>query len=147
MGIVVFDVDAFRAQYPEFSNVTDDQLQACFNQATLYLNNTECSVVVDLNQRAILLNMLTAHIAYMRYGDSKGNGGISGGVGRVSSASEGSVSVSFDMPTTQNNAWYMQSPYGSDYWFATAQFRTMRYKNGYSPSNYPNYYTPYGRSR
>lgn len=139
MAIVVFDIDAFRARYPEFASVSDDLLNAYFAEATVYLNNTDCSPVTDVAVRAVYLNMLVAHIAAMNSG--VGGQAPSGLVGRVASASEGSVSVSLaDVPQSQASWWYLQTHYGAAYWQATAAYRTVRYVPGASPSNYPGHY-------
>lgn len=143
MGVVIFDPSAFKLRYPEFSSVDNALLQQYFTQATIYLDNTDFSRVSDLAVRAMLLNMLVAHIAFLYSG---ANGQTpSGLVGRIDSASEGSVSVHADMPgVTANSAWYMQTKYGADYWNATAPFRTFQYISGHSPSNYPyGYYRRY----
>ncbi|HEM8614581.1 TPA: DUF4054 domain-containing protein [Citrobacter amalonaticus] len=143
MGVVIFDPAAFKLRYPEFSSVDSALLQQYFTQATIYLDNTDFSRVSDLAVRAMLLNMLVAHIAFLYSGV---NGQTpSGLVGRIDSASEGSVSVHADMPgVTANSAWYMQTKYGADYWNATAPFRTFQYISGHSPSNYPyGYYRRY----
>lgn len=130
MAIVAFNAATFRAMYPEFSNVADPLLPFLFDQSTDYLDNTEYSLVVEAAKRERLLYMLMAHIAYVRFGDSKGNGG-SGLVGRISSASEGSVSVSADVgPVEFRYAWYTQSPYGMDYWQATKVYRMANYYPG-----------------
>ncbi len=143
MGVVIFDPSAFKLRYPEFSSVDDALLQQYFTQATIYLDNTDSSRVSDLAVRSMLLNMLVAHIACL-YSGANGQS-PSGLVGRIDSASEGSVSVHADMPGgTANSAWYMQTKYGADYWNATAPFRTFQYISGYSPSNYPyGYYRRY----
>ncbi|MEX5413405.1 DUF4054 domain-containing protein [Atlantibacter hermannii] len=139
MAIVVFAISAFRARYPEFASVSDDLLNAYFAEATVYLNNTDCSPVTDVDVRAVYLNMLVAHIAAMNSG--VGGQAPSGLVGRVASASEGSVSVSLaDVPQSQASWWYLQTPYGAAYWQATAAYRTVRYVPGASPSNYPGHY-------
>jgi hypothetical protein len=138
MGVVVFDLTVFRARYAEFASVPDAVINAYFAEATMYLNNTENSRVSDVGQRGVLLNMLTAHITAL-------NSGVNGNaaselVGRISSASQGSVSVSTDMgPTSESSAWYMQTKYGAAYWQATAPYRTAMYVPGASPSGYPNY--------
>ncbi|HBW3346587.1 DUF4054 domain-containing protein [Klebsiella pneumoniae] len=137
MGIVVFSIDRFRARYGEFSTTSDDLLTEYFNEATIYLDNTEKSRVKNVEQRAVLLNMLTAHIAKL----STGSDGESASdlVGRISSATQGSVSVSADMgATSANAAWYLQTKYGAQYWEATASFRTMQYIPGrsYSAAGY-----------
>ncbi|HIC9159807.1 TPA: DUF4054 domain-containing protein [Salmonella enterica subsp. enterica serovar Nagoya] len=143
MGVVIFDPSAFKLRYPEFSSVDNALLQQYFTQATIYLDNTDFSRVSDLAVRAMLLNMLVAHIAFL-YSGANGQS-PSGLVGRIDSASEGSVSVHADMPgVTANSAWYMQTKYGADYWNATAPFRTFQYISGHSPSNYPyGYYRRY----
>ncbi|MDN0088338.1 DUF4054 domain-containing protein [Yersinia nurmii] len=130
MAIVVLDIPKFRAMFPEFSNVADDLLPFLFEQATDYLNNTEYSLVIDVTKRERLLYLLMAHLAYMRFGDDKGNGG-SGMVGRLSSASEGSVSVSSEAGVVEfRYMWYTQSPYGMDYWQATKVYRMANYYPG-----------------
>ncbi|EHA4789260.1 DUF4054 domain-containing protein, partial [Escherichia coli] len=134
MGVVIFAPSAFKLRYPEFSSVDDVLLQQYFTQATIYLDNTDSSRVSDLAVRSMLLNMLVAHIACL-YSGANGQS-PSGLVGRIDSASEGSVSVHADMPGgTANSAWYMQTKYGADYWNATAPFRTFQYISGHSPSN------------
>lgn len=143
MGVVIFDPAAFKLRYPEFSSVDNALLQQYFTQATIYLDNTDFSRVSDLAVREMLLNMLVAHIAFL-YSGANGQS-PSGLVGRIDSASEGSVSVHAEMPgVTANSAWYMQTKYGADYWNATAPFRTFQYISGHSPSNYPyGYYRRY----
>ncbi|EOG6131784.1 DUF4054 domain-containing protein [Cronobacter sakazakii] len=139
MAIVVFDIEAFRERYPEFNSVSDALLNAYFVEATVYLDNTDCSPAQDDAVRAVYLNMLVAHIAALNAG--VGGQKPSGLVGRISSASEGSVSVSTgDVPVSQSSWWYLQTPYGAAYWNATAQYRTFTYVPGSSPSLYPGHY-------
>lgn len=126
MAVVSFNYATWSARYPELSAVGSDLAQAYFNEATLYLDNTDASLVQDINARATLLNMLTAHIAQLNMP------GSSPLVGRITNASEGSVSVattySDAMPGSM--AWYVQTKYGASYWQATAQYRMMRYIPG-----------------
>lgn len=130
MAIVVLDVAKFRTMFPEFSNIDDSLLPFLFDQATDYLNNSEYSLVDDAVKRERLLYLLMAHIAYMRYGDNRKRGG-SGMVGRIASATEGSVSVSTDLgPIDFRYAWYTQSPYGMDFWQATKVYRMAQYYPG-----------------
>lgn len=138
MGIVVFDATAFKVRYPEFSTITDPVLSAYFSESTLYLSNAEGSRVVDVGQRSVLLNMIVAHIATLNSGVNGQS--PSGLVGRINSATEGSVSVSADYGAVVNSqAWYVQTKYGAAYWAATAQYRTAQYRRGASraaPSTY-----------
>ncbi|WP_277963895.1 DUF4054 domain-containing protein [Pseudomonas sp. RIT-To-2] len=131
MGVVVFDVASFRVRYPEFATVSDELLQAYFDEATVYLNNTECSPVTDVAKRALLLNMLVAHVAALNAGT---NGeAASPLVGRINSATEGSVSVTTDMGAVAGSAaWFMQTKYGASYWQATVNLRSFRYFPGRS---------------
>ncbi len=140
MATVVVDPVAFLARYPEFQSVNQATLQAYFNEATLYLNNTDASLVTDGSvggQRSMLLNMATAHITAL---NATVNGvSPSPLVGRIDQATQGSVSVHADMgPVTNSQAWWMQTKYGAAYWAATASYRTMRYVPGASiPQGFP----------
>ncbi|HGM5054113.1 TPA: DUF4054 domain-containing protein [Serratia marcescens] len=130
MAVVTLDIASFRAMYPEFSNVPDTILPFLFDQSTDYLNNTDFSLVEDVVKRERLLYILMAHLVYVRYGDNRGRGG-SGMVGRIASATEGSVSVSSDLgPIEFRYAWYTQSPYGMDFWQATKVYRMANYYPG-----------------
>lgn len=126
MAIVTFVAADFKVIYPEFTSVADVLLQSYFDRATLYLANTDNSMVSDISQRTMLLYLLVAHIASLRKSCGQGL------VGRVSSATEGSVSVSADYPTQTNAlaAWLTQTQYGAEFWAATAKYRTF----GYVPS-------------
>ena len=122
---MTFSYSTWVARYPEFSTVTEQVAQLYFNEACLYCDNTGAGPITDQTKLAMLLNMLTAHIAFL---NDPANAGI---VGRVASASEGSVSVSLDaglMPGTA--AWFMSSRYGAAFYQATAGQRTARIYRG-----------------
>jgi hypothetical protein len=97
-----------------------------FNEATLYCDNMPTSPVQDLTVRQMLLYMVTSHIAAL-------NAALNGApaspiVGRISDATEGSVSVKSQMDYPAGSPqWWQQSKYGSAFWAATTQFRTMFY--------------------
>ena len=124
--IVAFDSGAFFARYPEFAGIVTTSLAALyFGEAGLYCDNTITSPITDDapgGQRAVLLGMVTAHIAAM---NSTASSPL---VGRINSATEGSVSVQ-----TQNDyppgtvQWWQQTKYGAAFWAATAQYRRARY--------------------
>jgi len=127
MPAVTFSPAAFKAAYPSFSTLNDTQLNQAFALATLYLSNRENSPVIDTDKRAILLNLLTAHIAAINYGENgEGSRQI---VGRITSATQGSVSVSVsDSARVGSQSWYEQTNYGAQYWQATAPYRMARYR-------------------
>ncbi len=137
---VVFDYTVFSAMYPYIAqSVNSVQAQMYFLQAELYVDNGHCSIIDNCNgQRAIFLYMVTAHIALL-------SASINGQpptamVGRVSSATEGSVSVSSEMNAASGSAqWFMQTQPGASYWTLTAKYRKMTYVPSYRgpPNPFP----------
>lgn len=125
-GVVDFNYAVWAARYPELADkVSLGMASAYFAEASIYLNNTPCSPVQDTGQRSVLLNMLVAHIAALNGARSDPS---SFAPGRLSSASEGSVSVSLDLGALPGSAtWYAQTTYGLSYWALTANLRTMHY--------------------
>lgn len=133
-AIAVWNKANFLTAYPNFSAVPDATLEAQFNIATIYLRNDGTSPIKTASLQTALMYMLTAHLLQLAFG-ADGAGAVPGGqspglVGRVSNASEGSVSVGLDYPATPNNAWFLQTPYGANFWQATANFRRGRYLQG-----------------
>lgn len=147
MGAVAsFDYDKFIARYPEFSQtgsqpVSADLAQAYFDEATVYHRNDGSGPVATATTQLVLLNMLVAHLASLNTADGAGTP-ASSAPGRVTSASEGSVSVSTEYKGPDSAAWFTQTRYGAAYWQATAVYRTMRYIPGAGASRtfgrYPN---------
>ena len=127
MAVVIFNPAAFVARYPEFAAVSSTRLTALFVEASLYLSNTDASPVSDPVRRAVLLNMLTAHVSYLN-GDLSADGQARP-VGRVSQAGEGSVSAVFEgvPPTPGTGAYFQQSQYGAAFWQATSNLRGFQY--------------------
>lgn len=125
-GVVVFVPAAFKTAFPSFATVADASLQFAFDMATLQLANTCNSRVCDAALREKLLNLLTAHIAALTFGE---NGNPPAGiVGVVTKAQEGSVSVGTEVGTiVYGQAYYLQTQWGFMYWQSTARFRTMVY--------------------
>lgn len=128
MAIVVFDPAAFKAAYPEFLTVSDARCEAMFAMAAqAILDNTDNSPVMDLLYRTQLFWLLVAHLLTLF---AVGADGSERPVGRVDSATEGTVSVGFAYELPQGSAmsaWFNQTKYGALYWMMTAQFRSVRY--------------------
>lgn len=136
MGVIVAsNYAAFIARYPEFGPggaqpVSSDLYNAYFSEATLYQANNGAGPVCDAGVAITLLNMLVAHIAALNAASSSG-AAAPNTVGRVSNATEGSVTVALENLYPPGTAqWYQQTKYGAAWWAATAQFRTMRYTPG-----------------
>ena len=132
MSQVTFDPSAFVARYPKFAAVSTVRLGLFFDDATLYLSNSDDSPVQNLTRRASLLNMLTAHIG--KLAGALSADGQTLPVGRLSQAAEGSVSASFEYATqtASSAAWYNQTQYGAQFWQATASLRAFRYISAFT---------------
>ena len=125
-----FSFTTWQASYPEFSTTVTTSAQALdyFNTATLYFRNDGRGPVQDPTQQLTILNILTAHIAFLAVGTNAGPSAASQGIaGRVTSASQGSVSISTELPAGID-PYFAQSVYGISYWRVTAPFRTMVYR-------------------
>jgi hypothetical protein len=128
-GPVTFNYTAWVTRYPEFASpggaqpVAEPLADLYFAEAGVYVANDGTSIVPTDQLLLTYLNMITAHIASLNAAQASGVP-ASPLVGRISNASEGSVSVA-----TENNyepgsvQWYQQTKYGAAYWAATAQFR------------------------
>ena len=128
--IAVFNPATFVGRYPEFGaaySANPALFASMFSEAGLYLNNTDCSVVQDVTLRSVLLNMVTAHIAFLS--GLLTADGQPRPVGRVSAANEGAVGATFDFTpaTPGSGAWFAQSQYGAAFWQATTCYRGMKY--------------------
>lgn len=132
MAVVIFDPTQFKAAFPEFALVPDARLTILFNMAgASILDNTDASIVCDPAVRGPLLDLLVAHLLTLFGSGVPGapGGGPSGAVGRVESATEGTVSTSlaYMVARSSSEAWFNQTQYGAMFWSMTAQFRTFRY--------------------
>lgn len=128
MAIVVFDPVAFKAAYPEFVAISDARCTIMFDMAAqAILDNTDNSPVMALDYRTQLFWLLVAHVLTLF---AVAPDGSERPVGRVDSATEGTVSVGFayELPAgSAMAAWFNQTKYGALYWMMTAQFRSMKY--------------------
>ncbi len=133
MASVTFNYAEFVAAYPLFNQVSEAALTQCFVQACLILNNTDSSLVANVTERKTLLYLLVAHIATLQgltnANIAAGTYGMAMALGRTSSASEGSVSISTEYHTgALNGVWFNQPQYGAAYWQMILPYRTFRYR-------------------
>jgi hypothetical protein len=140
-GIVQFSAPEFVAIWPEFTGIANPVMANQFTGAQLLLNNSCGSRVRDANERLYLLYLLTAHLTFLNAGTNDGAGNVTpppGIVGRINSASEGSVSVTAEYASQvgQSLAFFAQTKYGAQFWQETAQYRTFHYVG--APAHGPN---------
>lgn len=125
------------ASYPEFANVSPTMAANYFDMADAYFENSAQNPAINqgLARMTRLSYMVTAHIAWLLAPrdangapSSTGTQPAPGIVGRINSASEGSVSVGVELKDSgsPSEAFFTQSTYGFMFWQATAQYRTMR---------------------
>lgn len=130
--IITFDFAAWTALYPEFAACTTIQGQAWFNRASrMFANDATNPANRDPGAMSDLLYMLTSHIAWLNAPrDQLGNPAATGKpappiVGRINTASEGSVSVGaeWEGSGSPSQAWFLQTRYGAEFWAASAKYR------------------------
>lgn len=109
--MIELDVALFRSQFLIYSDplvYTDALIEINWTIATCYVSDTDCGNLMG-KCRQYALNLVVAHLFHI--GDTIANGG---GVGAINSASEGTVSVSLEVPDTKGGFqyWLGQTPYG-----------------------------------
>jgi Protein of unknown function (DUF4054) len=118
---IVFDIANFRLLFPVFSNsltYPDVTLQASFDFAGLYINNTDSSSLccggMSLAELTQVLNLMTAHLLAINAQAMQSGVGASGG-GLLTGATIDKVSVTFAAPpsATQWEWWLNKTPYGA----------------------------------
>jgi hypothetical protein len=137
---VEFNYVDWIADFPQFVGVDQATAARYFRRAELWCRNDGGGPITDCNVKRQLMGLLTAHIAQLSAPQVNGVASTTGQgatpapniVGRIASASEGSVSVSADFPTNPNAAFFNQTEFGAEYWAATSAYRTMRYIPGFT---------------
>jgi hypothetical protein len=131
VAIAIFDYGQWSALFPELvANVNEARATLLFNEAGAFgfIDNTDCSIITDPVRRLSLLNYFVAHLATL--GGALEAGGVPTGlVGRISGASEGTVSVRTDMKAASSELaqFLQQTPYGNLLWAMLLPFRMGRY--------------------
>jgi hypothetical protein len=137
MGVVVpFIYSDWAALFPQFSNLSQAQITGpVLTVAQQYNRNDGGGPVNDPGVQTQLINLMVAHVAQLLYGSTTQP--VSPIVGRISNASEGSVSVAADWPTTPSNAWFLQTQYGAMWYQMALPFRLGRYAPKVTPQLKP----------
>ena len=104
---MTFDIEKFRTIYPQFAEIPDATLEFMWTNA-LMISGIEDDTRIPEAQKENLLFMLVCHLATLAQ---------RGTAGAMSSATEGSVSVSYSSPQYgKESDWYMTTPCGAAYW-------------------------------
>lgn len=124
-----FDYAAWVAQFPEFKNVSQATAQSWFNTAgILYLRNDGTGPCSTAAIQLELLNFMTAHLLAINGALAAPGSSPASIVGRISNASQGSVSVTTENLYPPGSAqWYQQTKYGAMFWQGTLSYRQFRY--------------------
>lgn len=149
---VTFDYRWWATRYPELAEwCSPGQAEGYFYGATRFCANPDgappppdfcdlwlllgamgfaptVGVIQDIAKRQYLLGLLTAHIAALNA--SIGGEAPSGLVGRISNASEGSISVGVAYPDSPGAEWFNQTRYGAMFWQMTKQYHGAQYFPG-----------------
>jgi Protein of unknown function (DUF4054) len=135
--VVTFDFTMFIALFAEFTPLGALLSEAYFMRATgsIISNSTTNPMYADGNL-PYLIYLVTAHVAALNCPrDANGNPSASGLpasqlAGRISSATQGSVTVQTEYPVndpTAQQAYLMQTKYGQEYLAARAPYNTGHY--------------------
>ena len=127
MAVVIFDPENFRTLYPAFSDETkysNELLTEYFGMAAEFVGNSDSTSFAAYDPenhvylRKRLLDLVMCHLLTL-------DENMTGPVGRISSASQGSVSTSFDLLKTNSYVgdWWAQTRCGAQYWIMTARYR------------------------
>jgi hypothetical protein len=134
---VTFDFDTWVAMFPEFAALTPGQGQAYFYRASGLCANSCSNPMFGDGVLPYRLYLLTSHFAWLSCPrDDSGNPAATGQpasalVGRISSATEGSVTVQTELEMgSDTSAWeaeLTQTKYGLEYLAKLAPYRTAVY--------------------
>jgi hypothetical protein len=130
MSTVTFDYDEFIGRFPHIGDavnegkITADYVNEMFNSVGQWLGVDDAHSLYPYNPdkgiytRQNLLYLATCHLITLGLWPVGQNG-------RIASASQGSVSTSFDLLKTNSlvGSWWLQTPCGSQYWIMSSSYR------------------------
>ena len=110
-----FDPIEFKQNFPEFVDLNDTLLINVYSNNALIKSRWVYSYFTDENVQYYWSTVVLAHILTIRYNQQ---GGTNSSVGRISSASEGGVSASFEfnIKTESGSAYWNSTVYGVEVW-------------------------------
>lgn len=125
MATVELDIEEFRTWFPGLTEevISDEMIEVFWEQVCEMIGNTDATSFAPYNpperkERKSLLYYALCHMATLSTQDE-------GQPGRIQSASEGSVSASFDLikANSATAQWWLQTKCGATYWTMTAKYR------------------------
>lgn len=129
MSVVLFDYEQFCAMFPhiDMQGWTQEAAQLQWSIAEQIVGNTDNTSFAaydpskNVFERRTLLYLALAHLLQ----STKANQAYGGLGGRLSSVSEGSVSVSIQPYTAKSSTaeYWATTPEGLQYWLLTAKYR------------------------
>lgn len=113
--IVVFNIDDFRSRYPDLADISDTTLKSIFNMISEQYGNSDDSCRIKYDpahgkyMRKYFLYAVVCHLATLQLREKNGQ------QGRLASASQGSVSTSFDLLKGNSlvQQWWTQTDCGA----------------------------------
>lgn len=106
MSIITVNLEQFQKWFPAFATITQEQLDAAYAGVGSYIATRTGTIGLELQAQTRGVYLATAHVLYMAEHPDKFR--------QLASASEGSVSASFNAPPTKDMREYFLSlsPYG-----------------------------------
>lgn len=104
--IITVDNDTFRKWFPYFKDATDESIQASFDGAGSLIALETGVICLSVKSQTRGVYLATAHLLYLSMNSDKAASA------NLSSASEGSVSASFQLYSDPWRRFLSLSPYG-----------------------------------
>lgn len=113
MALQTFNPSDFKLSYPQFDFISNNTMTDIYENIALVCSDWVYRLLSDDNKRYYWTCIVLAHILTLLYGaDGKSNNAQL--VGRINTATEGSVSIGTDYAAmSESNAWWLQTQYGA----------------------------------
>lgn len=119
MSQITVDLDTFVKWFPYFRDITQEQLESSYAGASSFISTYEGVINLPENLQVRGVYLATAHVMYLSMNPDLVS------QGKVSNATEGSVSAGFVQPQYKNwlEYWLSLSPYGLELLAILAQIQ------------------------
>lgn len=119
MSQITVDIDTYKKWFPYFKDTTQEELESSYAGAGSFISTNEGVINLPENLQVRGVYLATAHVMFL----SRNPDLVS--QGKVSNATEGSVSAGFIQPQYKNwlEYWLSLSPYGLELLSILAQIQ------------------------